>query len=82
VPILYAAFAFFKSFPLNQILDWNSLLQSSFMGSWYVSHIAPSEWWHMYKPCLAKANAGNVSEEKGQDHKTQHTRRRNRNQLF
>src|SRR6266508_1228927 len=63
VPILYATLTFFKSVPPNRILDWNPLPQGSFMGSGCVSNIAPSEWWHMPKPCSAKRNVEKITEE-------------------
>ena len=32
------------------MLDWNTLPQSHFMGSWCLSNVAPSTWWHTPKP--------------------------------
>jgi hypothetical protein len=66
VPNLYVALPLFKFIPPNQMLDWNTLLQSRSMGSRCVFNVAPSEWGHLPKPLLATANARKVPKAKGQ----------------
>jgi hypothetical protein len=53
---VYAALSSIYSIPLNQMVDRNLLLEGSLMGSWCVFGFAPSEWWHMPEPAMAKAH--------------------------